>query len=169
MQKKFSKIKITAKNKVEVTYSTPAEDGGSFTANEEHNGKPHEDFKKAMQRLAVHLAVISEFLPPKGVKNLETERDNSGEVEKFTVRGFTLGGDEDDEWIILSGYRLQSTGRALNFNTPKTDFEESDKSYKFTEDLVKCIAEVKKECELYLGGKYEDEIQSQLKFENETA
>ncbi len=127
------------------------------------NNPAHDDLKDKLQALSVHCVLITELVDITKVK---------GDIETFTppllnfitVKGLTIGGDSE-EGITISFERKLSTGRVLNLNTPFTKFNDDQIKYKFDDDLQLCVEDLKKEVELYLGGKFGEGAQLEMAFE----
>lgn len=160
-------IKIPKNDNVEVVYKKTNPDGSEVDADDTHNkngkSKPHPDFRRAIDGLAVHAAIILDYIPSKSVKSIETTKSTSKEMDLFVMRGFNLTGSDATEGVQLHGSRQLSVGGVNNFTTPPVRFNvEAGTGYQFVDDLAKAVAAVKEECIKYLGGKYEEDAQGSL-------
>lgn len=116
----------------------------------------HEDLKAAFTKLHRHLAIISDYkdAPKKSTAFHETE------FPKFGVRGFSIGGNDENEGVTISGYMEGKYGM-VNINTPFTKFEGAE--YPFLSELYDDVEDCKDEVEKYLfEGKRAPEKQLEL-------
>lgn len=116
----------------------------------------HEDLKDAFQKLHKHLAIIADYetAPKKSTTFQETE------YSKFGVRGFTIGGNHENEGVTISGY-MQGNYGMVNLNTPFTKFEGAE--YPFLSELNMDVSACINEVEEYLfNGKRAPEKQLEL-------
>jgi hypothetical protein len=119
----------------------------------------HEDLLKAFEKLPKHLAILTDALAkPSKVKKLEEWEDE--ELTKFAVKGFSIGGNDENEGVTLSGSKKGEYG-LINLNTPFQKWEASD--YKHIGDLGSDINDCIYEVEQYLfEGKKAPESQLSL-------
>lgn len=119
---------------------------------------PHEDFLKAVSALRPHLMALSGWCKA-------SEAYNHEDLGLFTVTGYSLGGKEGSEGIIITGYRSCDWGTVGN-NTPFIRLEQAeDKEYQYLEDLLKDVSRIEQEALLYLqDGKRMPERQTSLEF-----
>lgn len=114
----------------------------------------HQDLIKAFAKLPKHLAILCD-----GQEDWTKE-----EAEKFTVKGFSIGGNDENETVSLSGAKEGSYG-IINLNTPPQKWEASE--YKdigeLGSDINACIYEV--EQYLFEGKKAPDQ-QLEMAFED---
>ena len=124
----------------------------------------HQDLIDAFAKLPKHLAILCDGLEvPAKVKHLEDWNDE--ELIKFTVRGFSIGGNEESEGVSLSGAK-EGTYGLINLNTPFQKWETSEYAQigSLGSDINACIYEV----EQYLfEGKKAPERQLEMEFEDE--
>jgi len=124
----------------------------------------HNDLIIAFAKLPKHLAILCDGLTlPAKIKHL-SDWDNE-ELEKFTVKGFTIGGNDENEGVTLSGAKEGGYG-LINLNTPFQKWENSEYPYigDLGSDINTCIYEV--EQYLFEGKKAPDQ-QLALDFEEE--
>lgn len=120
----------------------------------------HQDLKDAMQKLHTHLAILCDGEKAPKKKDFETS-----EFVEFTVRGFSIGGNDENEGITISGYKEGKYG-LINLNTPFTKYE--NEVYPFTEELLLAVDAVVHEVEQYLfHEKKAPEKQLSMDFEEE--
>lgn len=143
---KIQKVKIIKGETLEVEYRATYPDKRHSDLSAAPDWIIHSDLKAAAQNLRLHLAVISEYVP---VKKCREE----GALDTFVVTGYSIGGKEDEEGIIISGYKLLKSGQAQNFNTVFTRFDQEEKSaYYFMPMLKADIAAIETEVLAYLDG-----------------
>lgn len=121
----------------------------------------HEDLKDAFGRLHRHLAILCD--EEKAPKNSTAFQQT--EFEKFGVRGFTIGGSDENEGVTISGFKDGKFG-SVNLNTPFTKYEGSEYPFlsELSDDVYACIDEVEK----YLfEGKRAPEKQLDLGFDED--
>lgn len=98
----------------------------------------HEDLKNAFLKLHKHLAVLCDEVktPKKG--DFETV-----EFEGFFARGFSIGGNDENEGVTISGSKDGKFGN-VNLNSPFTKYEGSDYPFvsELGSDIGNCIYEV---------------------------
>jgi hypothetical protein len=120
----------------------------------------HDDLKASFQKLHKHLAILcDEVLTPKK-KDFE-----AAEFEGFDVRGFSIGGSDENEGITITGSKEGKYG-PVNLNTPFTKWESTD--YPFTKELGNDIQAALHEVEEYLfNEKRAPEVQMSMDFEGD--
>jgi hypothetical protein len=159
---KIEKAKVIKGETLEVTLQKPGPDGKKFYAVETHPSTVHPDLLQAYANLRLHFALLSGYMPVKGIKEKDFVKEDL--VEEFTVIGFSLK-DGDNPGFVLTGQKKLANGKVVTVNTPFTRFEESEETgYKFIEDLEEKIQRAVKEVEEYLGGKFATDPQQQLPF-----
>ena len=119
----------------------------------------HEDLKEAFQNLHKHLAILCDEVKVKG-KNFSTI--DHDDFHLFSVRGFSIGGNDDNEGVTITGCKEGKYG-IVNLNTPFTKWEGAD--YPFSSDLGSdidtCVFEVN---EYLFNGKRAPEKQLEMDF-----
>ncbi len=158
----ITKGKLLKGDKIEVEY-TKQENSASKPAkcSEEHVDPPHDDLKTAFAALAIHAALLGEFVAISAVKDIS--KPDAKHSKDFTVTGFTITGGDDDEGVILTAHKTLRSGKSLGFNTPIIRFEdESNTAYPFMEQLETAINECKDQLREYLNGKYAPDPQQKL-------
>jgi len=116
----------------------------------------HEDLKTAFQKLHRHLAILAD--QEKAPKN--STAFQQVEYEKFGVRGFSIGGNDENEGVTISGY-LDGKYGIVNLPSPFTKFEGSEYPFlsELYDDVSACIDEVE---EYLFNGKRAPEQQLEL-------
>lgn len=121
-------------------------ESGTVQANDtkECQNPVHPDLSKAVQALAVHLAILTDYIDQK--QSGETE-----ELEKFTVTGYSIGGKEGEEGVTITGMRRTKSGQKFAINSPFARFEASEEArYILMNDLMLKISDIEEEVKKYL-------------------
>lgn len=121
------------------------------------NDPVHEDLSNAMNKLAVHLAILTDYIEAKNSHKHET-------IDKFTVTGYSIGGAEGEEGFTITGHRSTKRGGTVILNTPFTRFEEAEEArYILIGDVQDKIASIETEVIAYLkDGKKKPKEQLEL-------
>ena len=115
----------------------------------------HEDLKQAFRNLHVHLALLCDEKKLGKKEEIETV-----DFPDFGVRGFSIGGSDENEGVTISGYKDGKYG-TVNLNTPFTKYESED--YPHTRELGFAVQAAIYEVEEYLfNGKRAPERQLEL-------
>jgi hypothetical protein len=117
----------------------------------------HEDLKAAFSKMHVHLAILCDEV--KSPKKADFENT---EFPSFSVRGFSIGGNDENEGVTISGAKDGKYG-SVNLNSPFKKWEDPD--YPFISELGACIQVATYEVEQYLfEGKRAPEQQLAMDF-----
>lgn len=106
---------------------------------------PHPDLIAAFNRLAPHIAALTE------------QYDAEGQLDSLNIeaRGYTLDGEEEKEGITITGQRKISSNRQITLNTPFLKWETGENTYENITKLNADIDACNKEVLAYLvDGKY---------------
>lgn len=125
---------------------------------EECDAPPHQDLKTALSGLCVHLALLTDYVTEKNARNKES-------IEPFHVTGYSLSGEDDDN-VIITGYRNTKRGTAVILNSPLFKMQESDDNpYMLIKHLESQIDLCNNEVLLYLiEGKRAPDMQTEMAF-----
>lgn len=119
----------------------------------------HEDLKDAFAKLHKHLAILCDDISTRAKTIDSWDFDNASD---YTVRGFSIGGSDENEGVTISGSKEAKHG-IVNLNSPFQKWEGSE--YKFISDLSENIEECIYEVDQYLfNGKRAPEKQTSLEF-----
>ncbi|HRH60726.1 MAG TPA: hypothetical protein PL045_09165 [Chitinophagaceae bacterium] len=122
----------------------------------------HDDLKNAFRNLDKHLALLCDDLPCKA-KKIELWDDEK--IHKYTVKGFSISGNDENEGVTLSGNKEAQYG-IVNLNTPFQKWEGSE--YSFMDELNASVEDCLYEVEQYLfHGKRAPEKQLEMEFPEE--
>lgn len=156
---KITKMKlIKTGEKLEVGF----EEGGdnpSIVPKKLFHNRCHPDLIRATKALAIHLAIITEYIPEKNAHK-------SDQLDRFIITGYSIGGKEGEEGVVITGYRKTKSGKTVTLNTPFMRFEEDDKTrYILMSELEERLAEIEKEVILYMTkAKKGEDPQASLEF-----
>lgn len=138
--------------------------GDEVVGVETHKAIIHRDLKKAIDGLAIHLAVLAEYVNPIDIQDIS--RPGNIYTEKFFVKGYSVGGDEAEgtRGVIISGRKILRNGMAHNYNTTFNRFEQAPESrYTFMDDLIARLTDIETEIMSYLdGSKRGDPVQQEI-------
>lgn len=155
--KKINKISFVAGGEGGVTigYATYDNNGLVGTTSKDYKRVPNAQFKDSMQKLKTHYLLILEFLEVgKFPKYVPIEEDHY--IGKhFRICGVTISGEGAKEGIIISGFRTVSNGMGSSLNTfNQKVMGEGDTAYKFINELLADIEDLKAKAAEYLAGKH---------------
>lgn len=140
---KLLKGKADSPGKTEIKFRETFTDKSHVISNNEFDGPAHKDLINALNGFKPHLALLTEFLQEKQLKDESL-------LEKFHVSGYSIGGKEEEEGITIKGYRTGKRGNTT-LNTPFTRFDsEDDKAYILIADLQEKLASLEFEVLKYL-------------------
>lgn len=158
----IKKVKLTKALRLEVSYKKEEADGSTSQVDEKHNSKAHDDFVTSMNSLRVHFGMLTGYLNPGEIRDPDVYMTN---VDSFHVSGYSIGGEDEDQGIVITGHRILPSGKAIILNSPFTRFNEDEATrYKHMDKLIARVEEVRSEAVKYLGGKFFKEPQQELLF-----
>lgn len=102
----------------------------------------HQDLKDAFAKLPKHLAVLCDELSVSGkIKDIDQWDDDK--LINFSVRGFTIGGNDENEGCTISGMKEGKYG-IVNLNSPFQKWEGSEYGHisSLAADIQSCVYEV---------------------------
>lgn len=145
------KAKILKGEKVNILYMRIENDMTFTKIGEEHNGKPHADLTNAFGAIAIHAALLAEFITLDKVKDINNP--DHPKLKDFTISGFTIAGDDVEEGVIITGLKTLRGGKKMVFNTPLTRFNDgSDNKYDYLDELKELVNKAKDQVLKYLDG-----------------
>lgn len=164
-EQQFLKVKVDKNYLPEIIYTREGEDNSKAKVTEACKNKVHPDFITAINKLALHYGILTGYIDPKDVKQAASYSNKI--LDSFVLRGFTMGEDEDDRWIMMHGHRIVPwSKKAVIVNSPAEHIDrEGETQYKFTDELLAVVEEIKDEAEKYLAGKFAAEPQGSLPFD----
>lgn len=163
----IEKVKLEKGETLEITYSRIEKDATTTSVSESHKAPVHPDLKNCFKALCIHLGILCDYISFGQVKKIDNYDPKL--VEKFNVSGISIKGGDDDAKIVLTGHKLNKSGKAIILNTPYTRVDEDEETgYKFIDNLVTLKDNLIREVQLYLGGKRGEEPQGSLDFPEDT-
>jgi len=160
----IKKVRLTKQERLEIKYKKEEADKSTSEVEEKHGSKVHNDFKDALDKMRIHMAMLFGFVRPNEIKDPVSYMTG---VENYFVQSFSISGEDEDQGIVISGYRILPSKKAAIINTPFTRFNEDETTrYKHMDELLKVVTEVREETIKYMGGKFAEEAQLQLNLGN---
>lgn len=147
---KLAKVKDGDGLDVDLTKKDP--DGTKVSVSENHKGLIHQDLRAAFRTLGLHLAIMTGYV--KSTEVADIKKPDPELAEAFHVNGISLGGDDDNPGVVISGhYTLPGSGKAVILNTPFARFNEgAETRYVFMDDLENKLQVIDSEVRSYLAG-----------------
>ncbi|KAF0190418.1 MAG: hypothetical protein FD166_3811 [Bacteroidetes bacterium] len=127
--------------------------GGGSVTNEilkKCNTLVHDDLLAAFDRLKIHMVKAcdfkkSELITPESIESLDLSL-----LSDYHIKGFSIGGDDESEGVVLIGSREFSSGKVLNIITPFIRYAEEVDPYEFSAELADAVNAAVYEVEQYL-------------------
>jgi hypothetical protein len=108
----ITKVKlIKGGDAVELTVIRLDDNKKPFKCDEEHPSPVHVDFKAAMKGLAIHFAILTDYVKPKQVKDIN--KYDVDLIAGFEVTSYSIKGDSEDKGITLTGYKRKDNGKCV--------------------------------------------------------
>ena len=128
---------------------------------EDHKIEVHQDMIGAFSGMRIHFAILADYVKIKEVPN--AMKYDEGLVEAFRVTSYSIGGDDDDQGVTLTGVKTVPSGKTVTINTPFTRFNEAEESkYKHMDEVQEQIKTINSEVVKYLGGKVASDPQIKM-------
>lgn len=159
----ITKGKLLKGDKVEIEYQQKhSSTAKPANCSYEQDETPRIELKKAFSNLAIHAALLGEFIPLKSIKKIDAPDPEL--VKDFNASGFTISASKKgDEGLILTAQKTLSSGRTLGFNTPVIRLDdESENAYPFSKELSAAVDVCKDELTQYLNGVRGEDPQGKL-------
>jgi hypothetical protein len=168
MNNQISKIKIDGETNVEVTYQTVVMAGekeneravkNEFNAKLKH--RVHQDLYNALQKLVPHVLQICELVDPKkGLDQISKDK-----LESITVTGVSMGGEDEDQGVVITARKKLKHNRTIAINTPFIKFDPDMSKYDYADQLRDECIDLEREVQLYMVDKHAPEPQLSLDFD----
>lgn len=108
-----------------------------------------------MQKLKTHYLLILEFMDQKKFTKYIPLQEDDVVGKNFRICGVTLSGEGAKQGIIISGFRTVSNGMGSSLNTFNQKVQgEGETAYKFINELLADIEDLKSRAAEYLAGKH---------------
>lgn len=159
--------KATIVANITLTFEAEEHENGTINKLKKECGHPiHDDLRTAMEKLKVHLALLCELIEYTDIKDID--RPEHPILEKLSIKGISMGGDDDHEGVTIIGSRRLRGNKVLNLISPFQKFnDDTPESYAHDTDLYAKVADVINEIELYIDGKYGEGAQLEMSFEGD--
>jgi hypothetical protein len=160
MQMIIEKAKIVKGETVEIHYVEINDKGDRLKASKSLKAPMHDDLKQAFKNLAIHLAIMTGYVSSKQVKDIETPKEEL--TEKFFVTSYSIGGNDEDQGVVISGHHKLNNGKAVILNIPFERFNVKEESrYVFMDDLQERLDRVEIELKAFFDGSKRGQEQQQ--------
>lgn len=144
---RIKKVKLSKGGCVEASYTDA--DGNEITL--KGKNKCHNDLRVALAALVPYFADLTEQKEADGIdwNNLESA-GNVDLLRKLDVTGLSIGGDENNRIITLTGRRTLITSRVLNLNAPGVEMESETFEWNHLDDFDLAVQDVIYEAREYI-------------------
>ncbi len=151
----ITKVKIETpkkgNQKLEIEFIKNMSNGEKRPASEVLDAPQHADLKQSFLNVRVHLGLMIGHIRIKEIKNILTPPDEL--VDPFTFHSFSIGGDDEDPGVTLTGHVILWNKKAFNFVVPYYRISESEETrYKFMDDLMAKMDRIDTEIKAYMSG-----------------
>ncbi len=164
----IKKAKLIGHLFIEATYNVKdLVEKTSKTITEKNDAPVHEDLANAFKALHKHLPILCDYVKTSKIKpEVFAKADNTFDwVAEFEVTGFSVGGSDDSEGVVLIGNKAVKNDKQVNLTSPFIKFNDEDE-YRYcgelSSDIYTCIHEVK---EYLFNKKYAPKAQLSMEFE----
>lgn len=164
MDIKIKKAKLSKGGTVEATYTDA--DGNEITL--KGKNKCHSDLKAAFARLVPYFADLTEQKEADKYDWDDVECENNALLmRKLDVTGISIGGDDHNRIITMTGKRTLITSRILNLNAPGVEMDSETFAWDHIDDFDVAVEEVIFEVGEYILNKKWEVVQGELNFEGD--
>lgn len=162
MEIKIKKAKLSKGGCVEAAYND--NDGNEITL--KGCKKCHNDLRVALAKLVPYFADLTEQREADKIDwdNLD-ETETIELLRKIEVTGVSMGGDESNPIITLTGRRTLQTSRVLNLNTPGIEMGSEIFEWEHIDEFDLDVKAFFYEVQQYIVAKKWDVIQTELNFD----
>lgn len=159
---KVKKAKLCKGGSVEASYTD--QDGNEITI--KGKNKCHNDLRVALAKLVPFFADITE---QKEADNIDWDNLDSAEnidlLRKLEVTGVSVGGDDNNQIVTLTGKRTLFTARILNLNSPGIELDSETFDWSHTADFDIAVQGFFYEVEQYIVARKWEVVQAELDFD----
>lgn len=127
--------------------------GGGSVTNEilkKCNTLVHDDLLAAFDRLKIHMVKACDFKKSELITKESIENFDLSLLSDYRVKGFSIGGEDDNEGVVLIGSREFASGKVLNIITPFIRYADEVDPYEFAPELADAVNAAVYEVEQYL-------------------
>lgn len=161
---KIKKAKLSKGGTVEATYFD--EEGNEITL--KGKNKCHNDLRVAFARLVPYFADLTEQKEAERIDwdNLDSA-DNIDTLRRLDVTGVSIGGDDNNQFITLTGRRTLLTSRILNLNSPGVEMNSETFEWSHIDEFDMAITNVLYEVEQYIAHRKWEVVQREINFDGD--
>lgn len=145
----IKKAKLTGHLFIEATYKVKdLMEKTSKEITEKNDAPVHEDLSNAFKALHKHLPILCDYVKATKIKpEMFGQADHTFDwVVDFEVTGFSIGGSDEHEGVVLIGNKSLKSGKQVNLTSPFIKFNDEEE-YRYcgelSSDIYGCIYEVK--------------------------
>lgn len=161
---KIKKAKLSKEGTVEATYIDA--DGNEIAL--KGKNKCHNDLKVAFSHLVPYFADLTEQKEADMINWHELESaENVDILRKMDVTGISIGGDENNRIVTMSGKRTLFTSRILNLNAPGVEMDSEMFEWPHIDDFDIAIQDVVFEVKEYILNRKWEVVQGELNFDGD--
>lgn len=159
---KVKKAKLCKGGSVEASYTD--QDGNEITI--KGKNKCHNDLRVALAQLVPFFADITEQKEADSIDwtNLDSA-ENIDLLRKLEVTGVSVGGDDNNQIVTLTGKRTLFTSRILNLNSPGIELDSETFDWSHTADFDIAVQGFFYEVEQYIVNRKWEVVQAELDFD----
>lgn len=159
---KIKKAKLGKGGCVEASYID--EDGNDITL--KGKNKCHNDLRVALARLVPYFADLTEQKEADKIDWHEIDSvENIELLRKLEVTGVTIGGDDMNQIVTLTGKRTLLTSRVMNLNAPGVELDSDTFDWAHTSEFDVDVQGFFYEVEQYITAKKWEVVQGELNFD----
>jgi hypothetical protein len=123
----------------------------------------HEDLREAIKALTPHFVMLTEMKKkPELAKELDLKTVSESLLKLYNVKGFTIEEVKGITFITLTGTKILSNGKSINFETPRTDRGTDEDAYEFFDKLMELVESCQEEILDYMDGKQAESNQTEM-------
>jgi hypothetical protein len=127
--------------------------GGGSVTNEilkKCNTLVHDDLISTFDMLKVHMVKTCDFKKSELITRATIDDFDLNQLSEYRIKGFSIGGSDDSEGVVLIGSREFASGKVLNIVTPFIRYNDEVDPYEFAPELADAINAAVYEVEQYL-------------------
>lgn len=157
--------RVSIVKNITLNFEAEEHENGTINKIKKECGHPiHDDLRNAMNRLSVHMALLTEIIELQTKLNIDEY--TSGVIDKLEITGISLGGSDDNAGVTIVGKRKLRGNKVLNLITPFQKFEDDlSESYPYQDQLYADVCDIIDEVNQYITGKYGQGAQVEMKFD----
>lgn len=161
MSIKIKKAKLAKGGTVEASYTDA--DGNEIAI--KGKNKCHNDLRVAFAALAPFFADLTEQKEADGINWNEIEcPENVDLLRKIDVNGISIGGDDNNRIVTMTGKRTLMTSRILNLNAPGVEMDSETFEWPHIDEFDIAVEGLLYEVEEYIVNRKWEVAQAQFDF-----